>query len=671
VVLLNKLYKERGRYLLKKIKITLISSLILGLLIQPFFADNEPVQAAPSLNIIINEVAWMGTTASYNDEWLELYNNTSSAIDLSGWTLKALDGSPAISLSGSISAGGYYLLERTDDNTVSEVNADLVYTGALGNSGETLELRDSSGNLIDSVDAWYAGDNTSKATMERIDSQASGTESTNWVTSTDTYTEGYGTPRTLNSESAPTGCFDTKEHLNNVSNAENAINIYFNKCAFSEYATTGNEANYNVNLEDRLIARINAATSSIDFATYEINLPKIVDALINRAANGVSVRVIADAKDADDPHYTERYETMRLYVEKMVRGLDGKVGTSDDIHVFSDSAMLAVEDSTKRTNYGLPASPDDFPYVTITVGSSDISGYFMVDAEQKTDGSYYSPGNQMHNKFAIIDGNWVFTGSWNFTVTGLYGTEENMQNGILGGNSQHVIEINSSKLSSIYKTEFDEMWGSTTTTPDPTTSNFSSRKTDNTLHILDIGGRTVEVYFSPGDDAVGHMTSYVKDNADYSAYFTIFAWSDQSLVDELKFKWEGSYNDLEGNLTGFDVQGVFDESFWNQWWSASVDMTGRTASQESTNNPNTRWANPAPVYSDMEDRKLHSKTMLIDATYTDSDPTVIVGSTNWSNNGNAVNDENMLFIHDATIVNQFLQEYYARYEAAGGEIPAQ
>jgi phosphatidylserine/phosphatidylglycerophosphate/cardiolipin synthase-like enzyme len=656
---------------MKKIKILIIFSLICTLLVSPLlFSDNEPAHAAQSLNVVINEVAWMGTTTSYNNEWIELYNNTSSAIDLSGWTLNALDGSPAISLLGSIPAGGYYLLERTDDNTVSEVNADLTYTGALGNSGETLELRDASGNLIDTVDAWYAGDNTSKASMERIDSQVSGTDSTNWITATETYAEGYGTPRALNSDSAPVGCYDTAEHLNNVSNTENAINIYFNKCAFPEYATTGNEANYNVNLEDRLIDRINSATSSIDFATYEINLPRVVDALINKAANGVSVRVIADAKDADDPHYTERYKTMRLYVEKMVRGSDGKIGTSDDIHVFSDSAMLAVEDTTKRTDLGLPASPDDFPYVTITVGSSDMSGYFMVDAEQKTDGSYYSPGNQMHNKFAVIDGKWVFTGSWNFTVTGLYGTEENMQNGILGGNSQHVIEINSSELSSIYKTEFDEMWGSATTTPDPTTSNFSSRKTDNTLHVLSIGGRTVEVYFSPGDDAVGHMTSYVKNNANYSAYFTIFAWSDQSLVDELKFKWEGSYNDLEGTLTGFDVQGVFDESFWNQWWSASVDMTGRTASQESTNNPNTRWANPAPVYSDMEDRKLHSKTMLIDATYTNSDPTVIAGSTNWSNNGNAVNDENILFIHDAAIVNQFLQEYYARYKAAGGEIPA-
>ncbi|WP_374189713.1 hypothetical protein [Halobacillus trueperi] len=36
-----------------------------------------------------------------------------------------------------------------------------------------------------------------------------------------------------------------------------------------------------------------------------------------------------------------------------------------------------------------------------------------------------------------------------------------------------------------------------------------------------------------------------------------------------------------------------------------------------------------------------------------------------------MNDENMLFIHDEKVTNQFLQEFYARYEAAGGEIPTQ
>jgi phosphatidylserine/phosphatidylglycerophosphate/cardiolipin synthase-like enzyme len=55
-------------------------------------------------------------------------------------------------------------------------------------------------------------------------------------------------------------------------------------------------------------------------------------------------------------------------------------------------------------------------------------------------------------------------------------------------------------------------------------------------------------------------------------------------------------------------------------------------------------------------------------TQVSSDPTVILGSTNWSNNGNNVNDENMVIIRDAEIVNQFVQEFNARYLNVGGEL---
>ncbi|MEQ6375620.1 phospholipase D-like domain-containing protein [Bacillaceae bacterium S4-13-56] len=655
----------------KGLNLSIIFGLVLAFFAPVIDQDNQ-VYAVAAGDVAINEIAWMGTTNSYNDEWVELYNNSNQALDLTNWTLNASDGTPAITLSGTISAGGYYLLERTSDDTVPGITADIIYTGALGNSSESLELRDSSGTLIDYVDAWYAGDNTSKATMERTDPFVSGTTTSNWNTSTNDYGYGYGTPIAHNSNSTSggeagtgSGCTDTTESITNVSESLGAINVYFNKCADTSYATSGNEANYNVNLETKLIERLNQATTSIDFATYEINLPGIVDTLISKAAQGVDVRVIADAKDTTDPNYADRFKTMRLYVEKMVRGQDGTVGTADDIYVFSDSPHFAVEDSTSRINFGLPSTPNDFPNVKVTVGSTSESGYLLVDAEEKSVGTYYSPGTQMHNKFAVIDDQWVFTGSWNFTVTGLYGSETNMEQGILGGNQQHVVEINWPNLAENFEIEFNEMWGSTGLTPDKANSNFNTRKTDNTTHIFDVNGTSVELYFSTGDDAVGRMREFVKYDADINTYFSIFAWSDQGLVDELKYLWEGSYNDLEGTLTGFDVKGVFDESFWNQWWSGSVDMTGRTASQESTNNPNTRWNNPAPVYQDNEDRKLHSKTMLVDADTT-SDPTVIVGSTNWSDNGNNVNDENLLFIHDPAITNQFVQEFSVRYELAGG-----
>jgi hypothetical protein len=347
--------------------ISTILTLIFSLFV-PVPRSTDDVQAATIGDVVINEIAWMGTNVSYNNEWMELYNNTSTDISLNGWTLSATDGTPSITLSGTIPANSYYLLERTSDNTVAGITADLIYSGSLSNSGEVLELRDNQGNLIDTVNAWYAGDNNTKATMERIDPMQNGTLASNWRTATDTYPEGYGTPKARNS-GTQLGCSSREEHINNVSEAIGAINVYFNKCALPQYATAANEANYNVNLENRLIYRLNQATTSIDFATYEINLPRVVDTLIQKAAEGVNVRVIADSKDAMDPYYIERFEIMRLYIEKMVRGQDLVIGTSDDIHVFSDSPMFAVEDSAKRTSYGLPASANDIPEVTVKVGS--------------------------------------------------------------------------------------------------------------------------------------------------------------------------------------------------------------------------------------------------------------------------------------------------------------
>ncbi|WP_147803899.1 phospholipase D-like domain-containing protein [Alkalicoccus halolimnae] len=621
--------------------------------------------------VVVNEIAWMGTTESYTNEWMELYNPGTEAVSLDGWTLESQDGTPAVELEGSIEAGGYYLLERTDDDSVPEKEADLIYTGNLGNDGEYIELRSSTGELQDEVDDWHAGDNSSKAAMARVDAQKPGTDRDNWKDAEAEYTGGTGTPGSENTvspaeDAEQVNCTDTTETVNQVSEELGAINVYFNKCADTSFAADENEANYNVNLEERLIKRLNEAETSIDLQAYEINLPGIIDTLQSRAADGIDVRVVADAKDAEDPHYEERYQTMRLLLEQLVRGEDGEIGTDDDVHVFSESPMFAVEDSSLRSEYDLPAVTD-IGEVTVDVGNGEETGRMFVEGEAKAEDSYYSVGTQMHNKFAVVDEEWVFTGSWNFTVTGLYGTEENMENGVLEGNQQHVVEIRWPELAEVYTTEFNEMWGGAGMTPDPEASNFNTRKEDNTVHQIDVDGVEVQSYFSPSDNAVGEMTQYVKEEADHSALFTIFAWSDQALVDELKYKWENSYEDNVGEQTGFDVKGVYDSSFWNQWWSASIEMRGEEASQESENNPNIRWANAAPVYKDNESRKLHSKTMVIDAD-TASDPTVIMGATNWSNNGNSVNDENMLFIHDEAIANQFVQEMNARYIDAGGSI---
>lgn len=121
-------------------------------------------------SVVINEIAWMGTTVSANDEWIELYNDSSDTVSIAGWKLAAVDGTPTIVLSGSIAAGGYFLLERTDDDTVPGIDADQIFSGAIGNTGEHFKLTDAAGTVIDEVNqigAWTAGDNSNKYTMQR------------------------------------------------------------------------------------------------------------------------------------------------------------------------------------------------------------------------------------------------------------------------------------------------------------------------------------------------------------------------------------------------------------------------------------------------------------------------------------------------------------------------
>jgi len=124
---------------------------------------------AQAYSAIINEIAWMGTDTSSNDEWIELSNTTDEEIDLAGWSVAW--GETTVELSGTIPAQGMYLLERTDDSSVPDVTANQIYTGALNNIGEDMYLYDIDNILVDAVlfaSGWSAGDNDTKQTMERV-----------------------------------------------------------------------------------------------------------------------------------------------------------------------------------------------------------------------------------------------------------------------------------------------------------------------------------------------------------------------------------------------------------------------------------------------------------------------------------------------------------------------
>ena len=165
---------------------------------------------ASESRVAINEVAWAGTSCSVTREWIELANTGSEEISLEEWRLVSSDGNPDIALRGSIPAFGYYLLERNDDETVAGIAADLIYTGALRDGGETLSLYGSDGAIVDTANheggAWPAGTNRVGGcpccSMERLDPEAPDSPE-NWATfqptGDETEDEQCGSPKAENS----------------------------------------------------------------------------------------------------------------------------------------------------------------------------------------------------------------------------------------------------------------------------------------------------------------------------------------------------------------------------------------------------------------------------------------------------------------------------------------
>jgi hypothetical protein len=150
-------------------------------------------------DVLINEVAWMGTLSSSNDEWIELRNLSGSKVSLSGWQLLDKDNNIRIVFEegDSILPNGFYLLERTDDTSVPGVSADKIYSGALNDKEESLRLFDRDCHLVDSVTAtpdWGAGNSLTKKSMER------GMDGNSWFTYSGSGISGIlGTPKQSNS----------------------------------------------------------------------------------------------------------------------------------------------------------------------------------------------------------------------------------------------------------------------------------------------------------------------------------------------------------------------------------------------------------------------------------------------------------------------------------------
>jgi phosphatidylserine/phosphatidylglycerophosphate/cardiolipin synthase-like enzyme len=234
----------------------------------------------------------------------------------------------------------------------------------------------------------------------------------------------------------------------------------------------------------------------------------------------------------------------------------------------------------------------------------------------------------MHNKFLVFDAQasnpslpLVWTGSTNLTTQNV-NTDPN-----------HVIIIQDQSLAITYTLEFEEMWGGSGDSPDEQNSRFSFNKKDDTPHVFNIGGRRVECYFSPSDGVNSRIIRAINEsNEDFIANTMLITRSDVAATINVN-------HDLGkrlGVLVNTEIQTTTFEQLHAVIGGRLADYTTNTG-------------------------MLHHKTLLTDAV-SGVNPMVLTGSHNWSTSAEDRNDENTLLIYDELIVNQFYQEFMARYE---------
>ncbi len=234
-----------------------------------------------------------------------------------------------------------------------------------------------------------------------------------------------------------------------------------------------------------------------------------------------------------------------------------------------------------------------------------------------------APAGIMHNKFIIIDAHstdnsWVMGGSTNWT---------NPNN--LFNDYNNIIFIQDEAIAKAYTIEFDEMWGGV----------FGTHKADNTPHKFIVGGSEVEVYFSPSDQTTNQINKVI-ESVDYTFEFGLLSFTRDDLAQTII--------DRDAQF-GVNIRGIIEDE----------NSTGSEFANLQSNGVNMR--------SHMGvSNSFHHKYAIADANIAGSDPIILTGSHNWSNNAENNSDENTLIIHDGTIANIYLQEFEKRWAELGG-----
>jgi len=210
----------------------------------------------------------------------------------------------------------------------------------------------------------------------------------------------------------------------------------------------------------------------------------------------------------------------------------------------------------------------------------------------------------MHDKFTVIDGREVWTGSMNYTVNDAYFNDNNL------------VRLIDAGAASAYRDEFEEMFGE---------ARFGELSLAGpSAQRLAQPGAAVEVYFAP-EDGVSQRVVALIGEARAEVTFLAFSLTSDDIVTALAGK----------AAEGVPVRGVMDAGQARSLGSRFEELRQAGVDVRLDGNPD----------------RMHHKVIVIDGQ------TVLTGSYNFSRSAETQNDENLVVLHDEAVAAKFLEEF--------------
>jgi phosphatidylserine/phosphatidylglycerophosphate/cardiolipin synthase-like enzyme len=244
--------------------------------------------------------------------------------------------------------------------------------------------------------------------------------------------------------------------------------------------------------------------------------------------------------------------------------------------------------------------------------------------------------NIMHDKFVIIDANSVDTLD-PIVWTGSNDWSQEM----VDSDYNNIIIFQNQPLARAYTAQFNQMWGGSGATPVTANEKFGPFKTDLGPHIFNIGGSTVELYFSPTDSTNNHILDVI-NSANSQLYFGVYELTETNDANAIVAK----------KNAGLSVAGCVDQ------YDSTNGGTAFTILRTGLGSDLKVYAQNYSIY--------HNKYVIADPCNTASDPQVLTGSHNWTTSADTKNDENTVIIHNADVANIYYQAFYANFTQFNG-----